>query len=87
MEATVASMYLSALSPDPNARSQAILEAIYNATSGIPSTFPAASRDGPSTTMVVAQCLLYASMACTLFVSLGAVLGKQWLSHYTTVGD
>lgn len=87
VEATLASMFLAALGPDPNARSQAISEAMYNATIGIPSTFPPAVQDGPSTTMVVAQCVLYASLSSTLFVALGAVLGKQWLSHYTAVGE
>ena len=37
--------------------------------------------------MVWVQCLLYASIVCSLFAALGAVLGKQWLDHYMSVGE
>lgn len=36
---------------------------------------------------MVVQSLLYASLACSLFSALAAVLGKQWLSHYQGVGE
>ena len=33
------------------------------------------------------QSLLYVSLACSLFAALAAVLGKQWLSYYRSVGE
>ncbi|KAF9781883.1 hypothetical protein BJ322DRAFT_1078911 [Thelephora terrestris] len=40
---------------------------------------PSATWPGPSYVIVVVQCLLYASLAISLFTALVAMLGKQWL--------
>ena len=42
---------------------------------------------GPSITIIWVQALLYASLACSLFAALAAVMGKQWLNHYGSVGE
>ncbi|KAG8951205.1 hypothetical protein FRC04_006687 [Tulasnella sp. 424] len=36
----------------------------------------------PDPTSVAANCLLYASLCCSLFSAAGAVLGKEWLRHF-----
>ncbi|TCD61472.1 hypothetical protein EIP91_008389 [Steccherinum ochraceum] len=89
--ATVASMTISDLSPDPNQTTQALLLNILlvlNSTSGSPpATFPLPAFNGPPTIVIWYQSLLYASIACSLFAALGAVLGIQWLSRYSSVGE
>ncbi|KAF8145261.1 hypothetical protein K438DRAFT_1782096 [Mycena galopus ATCC 62051] len=42
---------------------------------------------GPETIVAVAQCILYFSLFSTLLAALLAVLGKQWLLHYDSVGE
>ena len=37
---------------------------------------------GPPTEIVAVQCLLYASLATSLFAAFVAMLGKQWVNHY-----
>ncbi|KAJ7871391.1 hypothetical protein B0H14DRAFT_212164 [Mycena olivaceomarginata] len=51
------------------------------------STTPLQIESGPRTIIVVAQSLLYFSLFSTLFAALLAVLGKQWLLHYDSVGE
>lgn len=85
--ATVASMLLQDLSPDPNDMTHALLLALLNTTSGLPATAPLPQWTGPSRSVVWVQSLLYASLACSLFAALGAVLGKQWLSYYRSIGE
>ncbi|TCD70575.1 hypothetical protein EIP91_002605 [Steccherinum ochraceum] len=89
--ATVASMTLSDLSPDADLVTQALLNNILVSLSpgdsGGPSPVPLPSWNGPPISVIWVQCLLYASLACGLFAALGAVLGKQWLKRYDTIGD
>lgn len=80
-------MLLQDLSPDPNEMTHALLLALLNTTSGIPATAPLPQWTGPSRSVVWVQSLLYASLACSLFAALGAVLGKQWLIYYRSVGQ
>ncbi|KAJ7183946.1 hypothetical protein C8R46DRAFT_1186780 [Mycena filopes] len=42
---------------------------------------------GPKTIVVVAQIILYISLLSTLLAALLAVLAKQWLLHYGSVGE
>ncbi|KAJ7643496.1 hypothetical protein DFH06DRAFT_917600, partial [Mycena polygramma] len=42
---------------------------------------------GPPPIVLVAQSLLYVSLFFTLMAALLAVLGKQWLMHYDSVGE
>ena len=79
------------LSQDPNLLTQQLILALIltskdaaAATYTIP-TVPA--WNGPSATTVWVQSLLYVSLALSLFAALTAVLGKQWLSHYSSVGE
>lgn len=79
------------LSQDPNVITQALLQTLIitlNGTAGsLPSTLSLPQWDGPGQTVIWVQSLLYASLACSLFAALGAVLGKQWLNHYSSVGE
>ncbi|THH28725.1 hypothetical protein EUX98_g5467 [Antrodiella citrinella] len=84
-------MSISTLSPDPNVTTQALLQAIAlslsNSTSSSSPTLQLAVWNGPGTTVIWVQSLLYASLACSLFAALGAVMGKQWLNRYSSIGE
>ncbi|TCD68770.1 hypothetical protein EIP91_009783 [Steccherinum ochraceum] len=89
--ATVASMTIPDLSPNPADTTNALLQNIWmsvNHTSGAaPSAAPLPTWNGPPASVVWVQCLLYTSLACSLFAALGAVLGKQWLNRYNSVDE
>lgn len=85
-------MSSSSLNQDPNAVTQALLQALVlsahnSSVTFTPSTLPIPVWAGPSVTVIWIQSLLYVSLACSLFAALAAVLGKQWLSHYRSVGE
>ncbi|KAJ7848344.1 hypothetical protein B0H14DRAFT_2583039 [Mycena olivaceomarginata] len=72
----------------PNTTTQALLGLLVQNITG--ATAPAAllpPPTGPTTIVVVAQCLLYFSLFSTLLAALLAVLGRQWLLHYDSVGE
>ncbi|KAJ7273890.1 hypothetical protein C8J57DRAFT_1062889, partial [Mycena rebaudengoi] len=76
------------LQQDPNEVTQQLLRIlIHNANqslfSGIDLVEP---NSGATTTVVIVQSLLYASLFSTL-AALLAVLGKQWLMHYDEAGS
>ncbi|KAJ7758401.1 hypothetical protein B0H16DRAFT_1536084, partial [Mycena metata] len=48
---------------------------------------PNLPSDGPPTIVVIAQALLFISLFSTLLAALLAVLGKQWLLQYDSVGE
>ncbi|KAL0948153.1 hypothetical protein HGRIS_010769 [Hohenbuehelia grisea] len=80
---------LDDLSPDPNDATQALLRLVVHTlnNSVFPDETPEISPwDGPSSTIVWTQCVLYASLAASLLAAFGAVLGKQWLGYYARVG-
>ncbi|TCD61475.1 hypothetical protein EIP91_008392 [Steccherinum ochraceum] len=89
--ATVASMTISDLGSDPNQTTQVLLMNILlvlNSTSGLPpQAIPLPTSDRPAVTIIWYQSLLYASLACSLFAALGAMMGIQWLSRYSSVGE
>ncbi|KAH7921627.1 hypothetical protein BV22DRAFT_1019005, partial [Leucogyrophana mollusca] len=71
----------SSLSPDPADTTNALLRQLIQATNG--SAFAGQPLDpptwnGPGTTVIWTQSLLYASLCASLLAALGAVLGKQW---------
>ncbi|KAJ7117968.1 hypothetical protein C8R43DRAFT_846988, partial [Mycena crocata] len=72
------------LQSDPNARTQALLELLVQNITG--ATIPP-DPTGPATTIVIAQSFLYFSLFSTLGAALLAVLAKQWLLHYDSVGE
>ncbi|THH27261.1 hypothetical protein EUX98_g6922 [Antrodiella citrinella] len=41
----------------------------------------------PDLTIIWVQSLLYASSGASLFAALAAMMGEEWLSHYTRVGE
>ncbi|KAJ6560791.1 hypothetical protein DFH09DRAFT_1356915 [Mycena vulgaris] len=73
---------------DPNAATQTLLLAlVQNITGATPAGIQIAEETAPATIIVVAQSLLYFSLMSTLLAALLAVLGKQWLLHYDSVGE
>ncbi|KAJ6571969.1 hypothetical protein B0H19DRAFT_1347694 [Mycena capillaripes] len=70
------------LQPDPNPTIQTniLLALIQNGIHMAP-------QSRPATAIVAAQSLLYLSLFSTLLAALLAVLGKQWLLHYGSVGE
>ncbi|KAJ7833293.1 hypothetical protein B0H13DRAFT_1579305, partial [Mycena leptocephala] len=76
------------LQPDSNTTTQALLALLVHNITGAaaPAGFlPSPAR--PTTIVVIAQSLLYFSLFSTLLAALLAVLGKQWLLHYDSVGE
>ncbi|THH32078.1 hypothetical protein EUX98_g2110 [Antrodiella citrinella] len=79
------------LSVDPSRTTHALLRMMVHALNQ--TAFPDGLAElpdawsGPSTTVIWVQSLLYASLGFSLFAALGAVLGKQWLSEYSKVGE
>ena len=78
----------SQLQPDPNDETAALLRVLIykidNTTFGdTPPTLP--QWTGPPYTIVQVQAILFASLAASLFSSLLAMLGKQWLNQYASI--
>jgi hypothetical protein len=71
------------LQQDPNEVTQQLLHVlIHNANQSLFSGIDLAEpNSGATTTVVVVQSLLYASLFSMLLAALLAVLGKQWLMH------
>ncbi|KAJ7245450.1 hypothetical protein C8J57DRAFT_1141074, partial [Mycena rebaudengoi] len=76
------------LQQDPNEVTQQLLRIlIHNANQSLFSDVDLAeSNSGTTTTIVIVQSFLYASLFSTLLAALLAVLGKQWLMHYDAAG-
>jgi hypothetical protein len=76
------------LKPDPT---QALLVLLVQNITGLPPTLLSpeisTSQAPIASSVVVAQSLLYFSLFATLLAALLAVLGKQWLLHYNSVGE
>ncbi|KAJ6550327.1 hypothetical protein B0H19DRAFT_1265158 [Mycena capillaripes] len=73
------------LQPDPT---QALLTFLLQNMTGV--AVPALQMSqptGPPKIVVIAQGILFVSLLSTLLVALLAVLGKQWLLHYDSVGE
>ncbi|KAJ6568762.1 hypothetical protein B0H19DRAFT_1133912 [Mycena capillaripes] len=71
--------------PDPNATIQALLVLLVQNVTAVPVNLMP-QNTGPPRIVVVAQGLLYFSLLSTLLAALLAVLGKQWLLYYDSVG-
>ena len=76
----------SKLEPDPNEMNAVYMRILIHAVNGslYPDTDPlaAAAWNGPAPAIVTVQCLLYASLATSLFAAFVAMLGKQWVNRY-----
>ena len=75
----------SKLEPDPNEATAAYMQILIHAVNG--SLFPnvdpgSVTWTGPPPEVVTVQCLLYSSLATSLFASFLAMLGKQWTNRY-----
>ncbi|KAJ7802733.1 hypothetical protein B0H14DRAFT_3779790 [Mycena olivaceomarginata] len=76
----------SEFQPNPNAMTQGLLGMLIKNMTGAAVPLPPPHPSPPVVT-VVAQSLLYISLSATLMAALLAVLGKQWLLHYNSVGE
>ena len=76
----------SSLRPDPNQESAALLRPILLTLnqSAIPGETPAVppTQENPPSEIVIATCLMYASLLISLLAALVAMLGKQWLNRH-----
>ena len=73
------------LEPDPNGMTATYVRILIHTMNN--SLFPDADPGsvnwtGPPPEIVTAQCLLYASLATSLFAAFLAMLGKQWVNRY-----
>jgi hypothetical protein len=78
----------SDLKPDYNEMNHTLLKIVASAALGnIPTGSDAAFPvwNGPDSSVVRVQAILYASLSASLLASFVAVLGKQWLSRYSSV--
>ncbi|KAJ7117984.1 hypothetical protein C8R43DRAFT_864963, partial [Mycena crocata] len=75
------------LQQDPNLLTQALFLRLVENTTGNGSGTQMSSPPTSPSIVVVAQSLLYFSLFCTLGSALLAVLGKQWLLYYDSVGE
>ncbi|KAJ7162655.1 hypothetical protein C8R43DRAFT_1104772 [Mycena crocata] len=74
------------LQPDPNTTGQAlVMFLVANITGSAVPIIPSGSTN--FRTILVAQSLLYFSLFSTLGAALLAVLAKQWLLHYDSIGE
>ena len=75
------------LQPDPSDVTAAYMQLLIHTLNS--TLFPQANPDsatslpGPSSKIVVAQAILYASLATSLLAAFFATLGKQWINRYT----
>ncbi|KAG1770292.1 hypothetical protein EV702DRAFT_978176, partial [Suillus placidus] len=71
----------SRLSPDETEMTNALLKLLIhtlNSTAFDGQHLDLPQWNGPGTTEIWIQCLMYASLSTSLVAALGAVLGKQW---------
>ncbi|KAJ7175210.1 hypothetical protein C8R43DRAFT_1230649 [Mycena crocata] len=72
--------------PNPVIQTNLLLILVQNVTGSAVSGIGPSPQPTVSNIVVVAQSLLYFSLFSTLLAALLAVLGKQWLLHYDSVG-
>ncbi|KAH7922760.1 hypothetical protein BV22DRAFT_988198, partial [Leucogyrophana mollusca] len=79
----------SSLSADPTATTNVLLMQLIhtvNSTAFAGQNLDPPAWNGPCSTVIWIQSLIYASLGASLLAALGAVLGKQWLGHYRRRG-
>lgn len=79
---------MAALAPDPSDRTNALLELLVLRADN--QTFTPADPSPPfsaSRGSVTANCLLYASLCCSLIAAVKAMLAKEWLQSYSRSGQ
>ncbi|KAJ7087160.1 hypothetical protein C8R44DRAFT_620927 [Mycena epipterygia] len=72
---------------DPNVTTEALLMILIQNITGMTPAIQIPLQGDPPIIIVVSQSLLYFSLFSTLTVALLAVLGKQWLLYYDSVGE
>ncbi|KAJ7349982.1 hypothetical protein DFH08DRAFT_696558, partial [Mycena albidolilacea] len=85
----VSSAFIIQLQPELQSDpTQALLALLVQNMTGVAAPALQMSQPAsPATIIVIAQGILYISLFSTLLAALLAVLGKQWLLHYDSVGE
>lgn len=78
---------MPALVPDPSDRTNALLEMLVLRADNNTLAPAATSQFSPTRSSVAANCLLYASLCCSLVAAVGAMLAKEWLQNYSRTGQ
>ncbi|KAG8979382.1 hypothetical protein FRC05_008367 [Tulasnella sp. 425] len=80
------SLTMPALSSDPLAETNTLLRLLIKADN---STLALADPPAfsPSSNSVIANCLLYASLSCSLLAAMGAMMAKEWLQSFDRTGQ
>ncbi|KIO18149.1 hypothetical protein M407DRAFT_84242, partial [Tulasnella calospora MUT 4182] len=82
------SLTMSGLSPDPQTETNALLRLLVmradNNTLTQADLYPTSTRSSNS---VIVNCLLYASLSCSLFAAVGAMMAKEWLQDFDRTGQ
>ncbi|KAG9028314.1 hypothetical protein FS837_003915, partial [Tulasnella sp. UAMH 9824] len=85
---TFISLTMPSLSPDPMDKTNTLLELLIRGVDN--STLTAADLSppfSPDSNCVTTNCLLYASLSCSLLAAMGAMLAKEWLQNYDRTGQ
>ncbi|KAG8952434.1 hypothetical protein FRC04_004494 [Tulasnella sp. 424] len=82
------SLTMPALSSDPFAETNTLLRLLITRADNntlVPADLSPAFS--PSSNSVIANCLLYASLSCSLLAAVGAMMGKEWLQSFDRTGQ
>ncbi|KIO28217.1 hypothetical protein M407DRAFT_72124, partial [Tulasnella calospora MUT 4182] len=76
------------LSPNPSDETNALLRLIVmkadNSNLTLADLSPPSS---PNSTSIIVNCLLYASLSCSLLAAVGAMMSKEWLQSFDRTGQ
>ncbi|KAG8915065.1 hypothetical protein FRC01_003802, partial [Tulasnella sp. 417] len=78
---------MPALLPNPLDRTNVLLELLVMRAENNTFALTEGSPFSPTTSSVRANCLLYASLCCSLVAAVGAMLAKEWLQSYSRTGQ
>ncbi|KAG8956184.1 hypothetical protein FRC04_004260 [Tulasnella sp. 424] len=82
------SLTMPALSSDPFAETNTLLRLLVTRADNntiVPADL--SSAFSPSSNSVIVNCLLYASLSCSLLAAMGAMMAKEWLQSFDRTGQ
>ncbi|KIO30249.1 hypothetical protein M407DRAFT_225094, partial [Tulasnella calospora MUT 4182] len=82
------SLTMPGLSSDPMTEANALLRLLVTSANNntlLPTDPP--PPFAPSPNSVIVNCLLYASLSCSLLAAVGAMMGKEWLQGFDRTGQ
>ncbi|KIO30949.1 hypothetical protein M407DRAFT_68625, partial [Tulasnella calospora MUT 4182] len=85
---TFISLTMPSLSPDPMDKTNTLLELLVRKVDNSTVTTADLSPPfSPQSNCVTTNCLLYASLSCSLLAAMGAMLAKEWLQNFDRTGQ